>query len=148
MTRDAQQSKLYRFEQTFVFPSDKNPVSRDGAQALINYVWQELGYLYPPTVECLSKNAKTVLARGSRHVIILPETTTSSIILHELAHSLTSLPDHLKYNDSIASHGPEYVGAYAMLLDRFLGIPLLMTFSRLQEAGIDFKVFGKAVFED
>ncbi len=56
--------------------------------------------------------------------------TPTWIILHELAHALTC-------GDG---HGPEFVGAYCHLVNRFLGIPLPLLYHTARASNVKYSV--------
>ena len=131
MKRDSQKSKVYRWENSVVAPFSKGAIPFEKAQAFVDGVWLAHGWLYPPQVELMPKQAKRVFATGSRARLRLRESTPDWIILHEIAHTLTSNEDGRS-----DGHGADYVGVYIKLLDKVLNVPTLMCLYTLKQAGV------------
>jgi hypothetical protein len=115
---DTQQDKLYAWERRFIAPKDINPIDITIVKGIVNYVWLQEGLKYPPLVGLLSEKAKHD-GEGDRLEVNFKRRTYTWIVLHELAHSMTSLHDG-KTN----GHGAYYVGMYAQLLSRYMNIDL------------------------
>jgi hypothetical protein len=135
VTRDSQKSKVYAWENSVVAPLSKGAVPFDRAQAFVDGVWLTHGWLYPPEVALMPTQAKRVLATGSRAQLRLRPSTPDWVILHELAHTLTSDIDGR--NDG---HGAEFVGVYIKLLERVLNIPCLLTMYTLRRDKISYNL--------
>lgn len=136
--RDYQQSKVYAWESKVVAPRDKSPaVKIEDAQALVTMIWMALGLLYPPRVKPMPPQMKRHWADATRTTIRMPATLPRWVLLHEIAHVLTSSVD-----DSDL-HGPTYVGVYIDLLDRFLSIPKAMLWFTAKQDGVEFDPFAK-----
>jgi len=132
--RDTQKQKVYDWERHVVSPLSKRSVPFSEAQAFVDGVWLAHGWLYPPTVSLMPKQARRVYATGSRSEIRIQPHTPEWVILHELAHTLTYDDDG---NDG---HGADYVGIYIKLLERVMNIPSLMTMYTLKQAGVKFNL--------
>jgi len=135
MTRDSQKQKVYDWENAVIAPLSKRSVPFDQAQAFVDGVWLAHGWLYPPQVSALPKQVKRFGADGCRSQIRLPTHTPEWLILHELAHTLTS--DEGGCSDG---HGADFVGIYIKLLERVLNIPTLMTMFTLKQANVKFNL--------
>jgi hypothetical protein len=135
MTRDSQKQKVYDWERNVIAPLGKRSVPFDQAQAFVDGVWLAHGWLYPPQVSAMPKQATRTLATGWRSEIRLPAYTPDWVILHELAHALTS--NENGHNDG---HGADFVGVYIKLLERVLNIPTLMTMFTLKQANVKFNL--------
>ncbi len=101
-----------------VAAADRGVVPFATAQGMVDAIWSELGLLYPPKVERLPRQARRLQADGSRLRLRLPDVIPSWLLLHELAHALSS-------TDAGASdgHGPDFMGLYVQLLARYLRLP-------------------------
>lgn len=110
--RDFQKARVYRWEDTHIAPRDQSQVPFEHIQAIVNHCWP---VQHPPRVLALPKQAR-VLGTGHRLGLRFPSNTTTPtwVILHELAHALT-------YGDG---HGPNYVGVYMQLVEKYLNVPL------------------------
>jgi hypothetical protein len=110
---------------------------------LVDGVWLAEQLLYPPRVEPLPRQARRTWATGSRTTIRLPQDrpTPTYVILHEVAHALSSTVD----GDSDA-HGPDYVGLYMGLLDRRLRIPMPLLLFTAAQHGLAFNLAAKPRF--
>ncbi len=128
--RDHQRSRVYRWEQSCVFPHHPERLSLDECRRLVEeaYRWlepaasQRPGWRPPRVGDGRGRRH----ACGSREVIRLPRwARTAPIVLHECAHGVT--PD---------KHGPFFVRVYVELLHRFLGMPREALLAGLAEARI------------
>jgi hypothetical protein len=133
--KDYQKSKVYAWEDSVIAPLCKGAVPFDKAQAFVDGVWLAHGWSYPPLVSRMPKQATATVATGNRAEVRLPAVAPDWVILHELAHTLTS--DHDGRSDL---HGAEFVGVYIKLLERVLNIPTLMTMYTLKQAGVKFNL--------
>lgn len=144
--RDYQQSKLYRWENTIVGSKDMSQVPYDNIQNIVNYIWEGEGLLYPPTVVPKPKQKTTAFADATRMKIRFDEhrTTPTWIIIHEVAHSMTSNIDGIS-----AKHGPHYLGVYMKLLDKYIpGVSLSVLMYTAKEAGLDFDIMAGPIITD
>jgi len=91
--RDRQRSKVYDWEERFVAPYDTTLITFAQAQGMVNAIWAEMGLRFPPKVECLPRQACATLADADRLSIRLAEACPSWLLLHELAHAMTSTHD-------------------------------------------------------
>lgn len=115
--RDFQKNALYAWEREFIAPKDISPIHFSKAQSCVDYVWKEMGLNHPPQVIELAAQNKYAAARGGRFQIHLKENTKTWIILHELAHAMTSNMDETD------GHGEDFVGMYYKLIEKFMNIP-------------------------
>lgn len=127
---DLQRARVYRWEQSRVFPGHDAPLALDACRALVEaaYRWAEADRADAPgwTPPRVTDGRGRRHACGSREVIKLPRwARTAPIVLHECAHGLA--PDR---------HGPRFVAAYAALLERFLGMDGVALRASLEAAGI------------
>jgi hypothetical protein len=135
VTRDHQKQRLYAWENAVIAPLSRGAVPFDQAQAFVDGIWLAHGWSYPPQVSLLPKQATRKWATGCRAEIRIKPTTPDWVILHELAHTLTS--DEEGKHDG---HGAEFVGVYIKLLERVLNIPTLMTMYTLRQAKISYNL--------
>jgi hypothetical protein len=118
---DPQKQRVYRWENKVVAPHDRNRIGLEMARTVVNYVWQQEGYRFPPVVTELPAHNKRLEGRANRSTIALKAGGTFTwVVLHEMAHSLMSDVDGLT-----AVHGPAYVGTYMALLSRYMGMDLV-----------------------
>ena len=143
--RDPQRSRVYAWEDAVVAPRDPSAIPYEQAQMLVDGVWLAEQLLYPPRVAPLSGQARRTWATGSRTTIRLPQDrpTPTYVILHEVAHALSSTVD----GDSDA-HGPDYVGLYMGLLDRRLRIPMPLLMFTAGQQGVAFNLAAKPRFQE
>lgn len=138
MSRDYQRSVCYAWEARHVHSKDASIVPFEQAQSIVNYVWAKAGLMYPPRIRVLTKNATRVGANATRMWIKIPEAgIQTTVLLHELAHSMTSSAADDQCHDN---HGPRFVGAFIKLLAEHI-----RTFRLLQTAkveGVDFNFDG------
>ena len=141
--RDSQRGKVYEWEESFVAPRDGSRIAYQQAQGIVDAIWSEIGLLYPPKVEPLPRQARSILADGNRLSIRLPDVIPSWWLLHELAHAMTSTHD-----GQSDRHGRIFVGVYAQLLTRYLRIPSETLLRSLEDAGIQSELQPRPVFLD
>lgn len=131
---DTAAGKLYAWEDAVVAPRDRSLVPFARLQALVDHVWQAEGRAWPPRVRKLPRQARGTVARATRTAIEAPAELPSWVLLHEIAHALTSDVD-----GASAGHGPDFVGAYLRLLERHARLDRAMLEHTLREAGIDWR---------
>lgn len=119
MLIDKQRNKLYKWERSNILSKDNSVVKFSDIQNIVNYIWQNEGLSYPPVVKSISKNCKKILACASRLEMFFPTSVSTAVILHELAHSMTS--DCEGYSNA---HGALFVGVYCQLASKYLKLDL------------------------
>lgn len=139
--RDYQRQRVYDWETRWIMPRVRDSITFDTAVHVGNYIWSELGLDYPPMFKPLAKQTRRWAGKANRIAVWLPETTTTKTVIHEIAHSLTSDID----GDS-HQHGPEYVGMYMKLLDRFTALSLPELLYTAREARVDYNLGATPVF--
>ena len=140
--RDFQKSKVYAWETEVIRPCCQQTVQFKDAQAFVDGVWLKHGWLYPPHVELMGKQARRVWANANRARIRIPSVIPAWVILHELAHTLTMNED-----GEGDLHGPDFVGIYIKLLDTILHIPVPMSMYTLTKNGIKFNLAARPRWE-
>lgn len=114
-----------------VAPRDQSVVPFARLQALVDHVWQAEGRRWPPRIRPMPRQARRTVARATRTIIEAPPTLPSWVLLHEIAHALTSDVD-----GRTAGHGPAFVGAYLRLLVAHARLDRAMLEASLRKAGI------------
>lgn len=139
--RDFQQHKCYSWEDLHVHNRDRSVIPFDQVQAIVDYVWQGEGLAHPPKVREMDKRNTTALASADRlGVWVRPEGIKTTHLLHELAHSLTSLHDGRN-----AAHGPRFVGVFFKLLVKYARFDLCELEYTARSAGVKFNYDGKVI---
>jgi hypothetical protein len=131
---DAAARRLYAWEDAEVAPRDASHVPFAHLQLLVDHVWAAEGLRFPPRVRRLPRQARATMARASRLAIEAPAELPTWILLHELAHAMSSTADGVS-----AGHGPAFVGLYLHLLVRHGGMPRPVLEASLAAAGIGFE---------
>jgi hypothetical protein len=139
--RDRQRTRVYAWENRVVARRDPTFVPYQAAQAMVDAIWSDMGLRYPPSVEPIPRQASATVASGDRLTISLPEQTPSWLLLHELAHSMTSDAD-----SSSDGHGEVFMGLYVQLLVRYLRLEQSKLLASLQDEGIAIAVDARPVF--
>jgi hypothetical protein len=139
--RDLQRSKVYAWERKNIAPHDLTPVAFHNVKAIVDYVWKSEGLLYPPLVESMPKQNKTAAGDAFRYRVRFTETTHTWIILHELAHSMTSDID-----GNSNQHGSLFMSVYISLVSRYLKIPYATLRDTAAEAGLVVAEAARPVF--
>lgn len=133
MCRDYQRSKVYAWEHKAV------PTGRLVAYAdipdYVARVWAAEGLSYPPLVKPMPKQVTRWAGLGCRDSVWFPERgATERVILHELAHSLTSTLD-----GDTDRHGAAFVTRYMQLAAKHLpGCSIFVLWFSAEKAGINF----------
>lgn len=122
--------RLYAWENAVVAPLDRSVVPFDQMQAIVDYVWAEEGLRWPPRVRPL-RGARSTVATGSRLAIHAPASLPTWVLLHEIAHALTST-----VHDKGDGHGPDFVGMYVRLLVKHCRLDRIFLEDSLTKAGI------------
>ena len=139
--RDWQRTRVYAWENRVVAPRDPTFVKFREAQAMVDAIWSDMDLLYPPAVEPLARQASTTVASADRLSIFLPARTPSWLLLHEIAHAMTSDAD-----GSSDGHGEVFMGLYVQLLVRYLRLDQSKLLASLQDEGIAIAVDTRPVF--
>jgi hypothetical protein len=122
--RDSQKQKVYNWEDAHVMARDTQYVPFDQCQSVVNYIWEQMGWKYPPRVVAMHKNERKAAAKANRLEVFVPEDrgAKTTVLIHELAHSATTLVD-----GGSERHGPAFVGVYMKMLDKLVpGLNLLV----------------------
>ncbi|MCK9462630.1 MAG: hypothetical protein M0R80_23675 [Proteobacteria bacterium] len=117
--KDPQQNRVYAWERWAVAPHDITEVLFEAIQPIVNHIWAERGLEFPPQVMPMFKK-KTKKADATRIAVRFGEKTYTWIILHELAHSMTSTCDGRSNH-----HGALFMGIYLQLLQKYLNLDLV-----------------------
>lgn len=128
---DPEARRLYAWEDAVVAPRDRSLVPFARLQALVDHVWAAEGLRWPPRVRPLPKQARRTVARASRTAIEAPAELPSWVLLHEIAHALTSDVD-----GNNAGHGPDFIAAYLRLLERHARLDRALLEASLRDAGL------------
>lgn len=141
--RPVSAKRFYAWEDAVLMPRDSSRVPFAQLQALVDHVWVQEGLTWPPLVKPLPKQARRTQARATRTVIEAPAELPSLVLLHELAHAMTSTAE-----GASAGHGPAFVGMYLQLLERYARLPRAELEASLDAVGIPYAKDVKPVFLD
>lgn len=132
--RDYQRQKVYDWERVSVPSGRFIPFAE--IPGYVAEVWSAYGRVCPPLIQTVPKNARRIRADGCRGVLRFnAKGEVESVILHELAHALTSNVD-----DTGDWHGPAFVGWYMKLLaDNIKGTSLFALWYSAERANLDFE---------
>ena len=139
--RDRQRARLYTWEDAVVAPHDQSLIPFSSAQGMVDAIWREMGLRYPPGVERLPRQATARQADATRLTLRLPDEAPSWILLHELAHAMTSTHD-----GTSDGHGPLFVGLYVDLLVRYLRLDRIVLLQSLEKAEITIDPAARPIF--
>lgn len=134
--------RLYAWENAVVGPCDQSLVPFAQMQAIVDFVWTEEGLRWPPRVRPL-RGARTTMASGSRVAIHAPGSLPTWVLLHEIAHAMTSTVE-----GQGAGHGPDFVGVYLRLLVRHCRLDRQLLEQTLRATGIVWNPEANAPFLD
>jgi hypothetical protein len=138
---DYQKSKVYQWEHNEI--KDRSKVAIADAQVIVNHVWKSEGLMYPPTVVPIHVNTTKASGKANRTTIYLQPVVSTSVILHEIAHSMTMTVD-----GDCMWHNGWWLGVYVKLLDKYLKMPLIVSLYTLKRDGIDVNINAYPVFLD
>jgi hypothetical protein len=135
--RDSQKQKVYDWEDKYVIERDTQYVPFERCQSVVNYIWEQMGWKYPPRVRPQNK-LKHAQGSANRTSVYIPEDrgAKTTVLIHELAHSATGDVE----TGQTEKHGPEFVGVYMKMLDRLvpgLNLPVLMHTAQLSKVKFD-----------
>jgi len=125
---DRQQNRVYDWERINVAKHDTKLISIDLVPMIVEHVWKNEGLKFHPVVELLPDNAKH-LGDATRTMVRFKRETYTWIVLHELAHSMTS-----ECSGVSNYHGSIFMGVYIQLLSRYLNLP----YSKLVDSALNF----------
>ena len=136
--RDSQKQKVYNWENVHVMARDTQYVPFAQCQNIVNYIWEQMGWQYPPRVRPMPKQERKAAGKANRLNVFIPEDrgAKTTVLIHELAHSATSVVE----GDS-ERHGPEFVGVYMRMLDKLVpGLNLLVLMHTAKEMKVKFDI--------
>ncbi len=110
---------------------------------MIDAIWSETGLRHPPKVERLPRRATARQADATRLILRLPDQLPSWILLHELAHTMSS-----SHDGPSDGHGPVFVGLYVDLLVRYLRFERDKLLRSLEAADIIVERDPRPTFQD
>jgi hypothetical protein len=138
----ARDRRVYAWENRVVAPLDRSVVPFDRMQAIVDHVWAAEGLRWPPRVRP-RRASRATLATGSRLAIEAPPELPTWVLLHEVAHALTSTAGG--HGDG---HGPDFVGTYVRLLVTHCRLDRAMLAETLAVDGIRWNPDAKPAFLD
>lgn len=135
--RDSQKQKVYDWENQHVIGRTEEYIPFERCQDMVNYIWEQMGWKYPPRVRPLHTNERKAAAKANRLNVYVPEGrgAKTTVLIHECAHSATADVD-----GNSERHGPEYVGVYMKMLDKLipsLNLPVLMYTAKMCKVKFD-----------
>lgn len=136
--RDSQKQKVYNWEDQHVIGKNEAYIPFDRCQAMVDYIWAEMGWKYPPRVRPQHKNVTKAAASANRLHVSIPEDrgAKTTVLIHELAHSATGDVD-----GHTERHGPEFVGVYMRMLDKLVpGLNLLVLMHTAKAMKVKFDI--------
>lgn len=129
--KDSQRSKVYNWE-NYLPNGDHVPFSK--ISEVVNDVWAKMGLMYPPLVKEMPKQNTTKMADATRFVLRFGEDGCCyRIILHEIAHAMTSKVEGVSHQ-----HNEVFVGMYMVLMDRFMKLDPNMLYQSAEMCGVKF----------
>ena len=142
--KDYQRSKVYKWEAEHLYSMDRQIVPFSQIQAIVNWVWEDMGLKFPPIVKVLPKQATTIAGDATRTVVRFQEEGVATrTILHELAHSMTAGIEGKGHQ-----HNEYFVGMYMVLLEKYMKIDMLYLWYTAEKNGVKFEKFMKPRITD
>ena len=140
--QDLQQSKVYKWEQDHIAPHDKGVVTFPNIASIVNYIWENEKLKYPPLVSPIPSRLAAV-ADANRTELRFRKSTNTWIILHELAHAMTTL-----CNDRSNYHGALFLGVYCNLVSKYMKVNKETLVSSVIKSGLEIEPNTIPVFVD
>lgn len=140
---DRQRARVYAWEDAVVAPRGGGTQPFARAQPMVDAIWRELGLRHPPAVEPLPRQSRRLQADATRLRLRLPPDWPDWLLLHELAHALSSTAE-----GASDGHGPRFMGLYLQLLERYLRLPAAELAPSLAAAGIAWNPAARPLFLD
>lgn len=132
--RDFQRSKVYKWEQKYIWPMDNGTMSEEDFRSMVEFVWLNEGRCNPPKVLVDSKmkaaNANRFRIKAS------PSMLRMSVLCHEIAHSFLHTLDEDAKNDEYHGHNEIFVKKYVDLLAKYMRVPLPLMLWSLKESKV------------
>lgn len=144
---DYQQRKVYNWENQYIHPRDKSRIPFEQVQGIVNWIWEQEGYKYPPEVRAMPRQNKTAVASANRLSILVRESVSTSVLLHELAHSMMESVDG-RQGLRGGAHGPLFMGMYIKLLNKYLKSDMVELLYTCRKHGVEFDLSATATFLD
>lgn len=141
--RDRQRSRVYKWEEMVVYQYSGPDIAFHNIKKMVDYVWEDMGLLYPPKVTQFQPNVKSKGADATREELRFHGQSNARQVLHEMAHAMT---DDVEYY--YEGHGPEFVGMVMQLYSKYLGIDLLLLEHTATQMGVMFNRGQRPVFLD
>jgi len=141
--RDRQRTRVYAWEDQFIAPRDQTSIAFAQAQDIVDAIWADMRLRFPPKVEHLPRQARCIAADATRLSIRLPRSSPSWLLLHELAHALSSTHDGVS-----DGHGSVFVGLYTQMLARYMRVPIEELTQSLAAFGVEAELTARPVFID
>ncbi|MBI0434601.1 hypothetical protein [Roseomonas sp. KE0001] len=129
--RDVQRGRVYAWEDAIMAELAPGTLRFEAAQPMVDALWAEQGLRHPPRVERLPVQARRRQADADRLRIRLPPEFPAWLLLHELAHALSTT-----FDGRSDGHGPRFMGLYLGLLIRYLRLPEDWLLASLSARGI------------
>jgi hypothetical protein len=138
---DRQRARVYAWEDAELAPRGGGPLPYAQAQPMVDAIWRELGLRHPPAVEPLPRQSRRLQADANRLRLRLPAEWPAWLLLHELAHALSSTAE-----GASDGHGARFMGLYVQLLERYLRLPAAVLAPSLAAAGIAWDPAARPLF--
>lgn len=137
-SHDPQKFRVYAWEDEYVHHPQADKIPFDQVQLMVDYIWSEENLSHPPKVKKLVSNSACEAKASRLFVWVKPDGITSTILLHELAHSMTST-----FEGESARHGPRYVGVYLKLLEKYARMDLIELCKSCNLSKVEYNFSGK-----
>lgn len=144
MSRDNQKQRVYDWENDWV--KEGQIVTVNQAKKLVNYIWANEGYEYPPAVRAMPKQNRTIAGQATRTCIWFEQKVCTRTVIHEVAHALTMDMDGNCPADG--GHGPTFMGVYMKLLSEYMDTCLFVLMHTAEKANVKFDVSARPVIAD
>ena len=126
--RDSQRKKVYRWQNYYLFNCDTEHLALNTCNFIAENIFNAFGFnnKIPPILH--SNSLKRCYFSSNKNIIRLMEEGRNRIILtHELAHALNRKLNYKLFKNkdkNIMSHGPEFIGIWMLLLNKWCNIPI------------------------
>lgn len=135
---DFQRKKVYDWEGEFYIHKDS--LTKDECVSLVNQICDDFSDITNIKLQLTFRQKGGCYQRGFSEVNLSTWGMNRNMIVHEMAHWVVS--NSYRRSSEIAGHGPEFVGIFMLMLEKYNGVDLLDMINSANQQGVKY-VFPK-----
>lgn len=132
--RDYQRTKVYMWQPG----ACGEELGEAEAQRLVDDIFADLGMDRPPKVTVTARRTSSSAAKFNEILLAEGWGQDKRVVVHEAAHIVARRASDRR----ISGHGPEFVGVYVRLLERWCGMDAHELLARAERLGVDCELPG------